>query len=446
MSDKLKSENRLTSWKEIATFLDCDVRTCHRYEKDYRLPVHRISGKSRSRVYAYKEELEQWMQERSQNSRDFRVKRGKKSKVRLIPALAVVAASIAVVLFLLISSGSDTEPFDFRIERSELIVLDKNGRELWRFDTGFEDLIDEQSYRSRFQFKKEPLEHELRYRLLPLLIMKDINKDGHIEILFAPSRINEGGGSSIYCLDKKGNTLWEFPMGRPIRYDKEIFMDFTITGVGLFDLNDDGFLETVFHSHATNRFPSRICVVDHAGQMVGEYWNSGMFSDFTAVDLNGDGIKELLIGAQNNGYKKACLIVLDPYNMNGGSPQLGDAYTTSPELERGTEKYYILFPNTDVELIKFPFTGIGIIRRPQSDQIKIESTINIIFVMNHQFECLSVVLGHFFRKHHDEMKRQGQISSDYTDPAYTQKILGGILYFNGTAFVSTPTMSNPWGN
>ncbi|MBU2496373.1 MAG: hypothetical protein KJ935_07760, partial [Candidatus Omnitrophica bacterium] len=246
MSEGLNNKNRLTSWKEIAAFLDCDVRTCHRYEKEYGLPVHRISGKSRSRVYAYKDELEEWIQARSQNERNFRLKRSKKSKVRLIPALVVVAASIAVVLFLLVSSVSDGEPSDFRIEQSELIILDKDGRELGRFDTGFEDLFDEQFYRGRFQFKKEPLEHELRYRLLPLLIMKDINKDGRIETLFAPNRINEGGVSSIYCFDKKGNTLWEFPMGRPIRYDKEIFMDFTITGVGLFDLNDDGFLETVF--------------------------------------------------------------------------------------------------------------------------------------------------------------------------------------------------------
>ena len=180
--------------------------------------------------------------------------------------------------------------------------------------------------------------------------------------------------------------------------------------------------------------------------MIGEYWNSGTFTDFTAVDLNGDGTKELLACAQNNGYHKACLIVLDPYNMNGGSPQLGDAYTTSPGLERGTEKYYILFPKTDLELIKFPNGQMGTIQQLQSNQLKMMTTSLIIFVMNDLFECLSVVPGHGFKSLHDEMKREGQISSDYNDPSYTQKLRDGILYFNGTAFVSTPSMSNPWDN
>jgi hypothetical protein len=38
-----------------------EVRTCYRWEKIYGLPIHRIDDKSsRSRVFAYKEEIDEW--------------------------------------------------------------------------------------------------------------------------------------------------------------------------------------------------------------------------------------------------------------------------------------------------------------------------------------------------------------------------------------------------
>ncbi|HEX2695377.1 MAG TPA: tetratricopeptide repeat protein, partial [Acidobacteriota bacterium] len=50
----------LSSWKEIAAYLGCDERTCARWEKTLGLPVHRFEGAQKSRVYAYRHELEAW--------------------------------------------------------------------------------------------------------------------------------------------------------------------------------------------------------------------------------------------------------------------------------------------------------------------------------------------------------------------------------------------------
>ena len=55
-----KSEKRLNSWKEIAAFLQKDVRTVQRWEKNERLPVHRKPHDKLSSVYAYESELEAW--------------------------------------------------------------------------------------------------------------------------------------------------------------------------------------------------------------------------------------------------------------------------------------------------------------------------------------------------------------------------------------------------
>ena len=54
-------ERRLDSWKEIAAFFGRDERTVRRWESDSSLPVHRVPGVARGRVFAYESELQQWL-------------------------------------------------------------------------------------------------------------------------------------------------------------------------------------------------------------------------------------------------------------------------------------------------------------------------------------------------------------------------------------------------
>ncbi len=57
---------RLDSWKEIAAFLGRAERTVKRWETERGLPVHRIPGGGRSAVFAYSDELAEWLQGRSE--------------------------------------------------------------------------------------------------------------------------------------------------------------------------------------------------------------------------------------------------------------------------------------------------------------------------------------------------------------------------------------------
>ena len=58
---KESPERRLSSWKEIASFFGRDERTVRRWEKELALPVHRIPGGSKGRVFAFEHELRQWL-------------------------------------------------------------------------------------------------------------------------------------------------------------------------------------------------------------------------------------------------------------------------------------------------------------------------------------------------------------------------------------------------
>jgi TolB-like protein len=55
------SDPRLDSWKEIAAFFGRDERTVRRWEKESALPVHRVPGGAKGRVFAFESELRQWL-------------------------------------------------------------------------------------------------------------------------------------------------------------------------------------------------------------------------------------------------------------------------------------------------------------------------------------------------------------------------------------------------
>lgn len=56
-----RGNRRLDSWKEIAAFFGRDERTVKRWEKEKGLPVHRLPENTGARVFAFTDELTQWM-------------------------------------------------------------------------------------------------------------------------------------------------------------------------------------------------------------------------------------------------------------------------------------------------------------------------------------------------------------------------------------------------
>jgi tetratricopeptide (TPR) repeat protein len=59
------TNHRLDSWKEIATFFGRDERTVRRWEKERGLPAHRVPGGGRGVVFAYSDELREWLKGRA---------------------------------------------------------------------------------------------------------------------------------------------------------------------------------------------------------------------------------------------------------------------------------------------------------------------------------------------------------------------------------------------
>ncbi len=61
----MRNSEILDCWKDISDYLDRDIRTCARWEKELGLPVYRFDKESpRSKVFAYKSEIDEWLKEK----------------------------------------------------------------------------------------------------------------------------------------------------------------------------------------------------------------------------------------------------------------------------------------------------------------------------------------------------------------------------------------------
>jgi tetratricopeptide (TPR) repeat protein len=64
MPEAYERDGRLEGWKEIAGYLNREVRTVQRWEKHESLPVRRHQHQHRAAPYAYREELDEWRKTR----------------------------------------------------------------------------------------------------------------------------------------------------------------------------------------------------------------------------------------------------------------------------------------------------------------------------------------------------------------------------------------------
>jgi hypothetical protein len=431
----------LTSWKEIATFLGCDERTCARWEKALGLPIHRLEGSPKSRVFAYREELEAWRHERLNGrtaAAEVRPAPGKRRFLKPAILLAVVVFGIGGLLFVFGAFQIDPRPADFRISGSSLIVLNEKGRELWRYDTGLEDLEKEALYRAHFQ-KRSPIVGGFPRYALPYLKIKDIDADGKLEILFSTQTENEFGEGELFCFDGKGNHLWSFHGGRIMAYGKTVFSpDYRIEGVDAEDLDGDGKSEVIVLSCHNNDFPSLLALLDCRGKVRGEYWNAGRMSDCVFHDINGDGRKEILISGVNNEYKKGYFLILDASWISGGSPQMDSQFSCS-SLSPGSELAYILFPRTDLDMLKMPVESIDEIDVLGDNRIQLLMATSLLYyVLGFDLKLSGIRISHGFEQTRGEAVRAGELKGE-TDDTYFEALKKGLLYWTGKEWSGSPS-------
>ena len=439
MASNGKKENILTSWKEIAAYLDRDVRTCVRWEKRYGLPVHRLERDSKAKVFAYKDQIDAWLADRSTigNLRPERtgVARLLGRPFRILLGLAALGAALYLLFFM--PPNPSSVPTDFHIRGSVLFIVDQSGRELWPFNTRLSDLDPEAAYRRHFQDKNPGADYVPSW---PNLLIRDLDGDSRPEVLFSTQTRSENGEGTLFCFNDQGNKLWQFDAGAELHFGGQTFRkEYRILGFQADDYDGDGFLEILVISFHRPSWPCQVALLDSAGRLEGEYWNAGYIMEALAGDIDGDGDKELAISGVNNEYELGCVAVFETGKLRGYSPQLKEAFKTS-ELPEGGQSAYILFPKSDVAEAKHlwadPVNTFWI--HGDSDGLTAVTTAAQLFYdLDRTLACREAYSGHFFQNLHDELLSDGKVSS-VADDAYYRNLQDGVLYYENGTLVKRP--------
>lgn len=447
MSSSDNRKNLLITWKEIASYLKVQIRTCNRWEKKFGMPVHRFKDSDRSRVYARKDEIDEWLQntfsKKSKHSNKNNFQKYKRKNLLTYPFIYIAILTIILIVSFFIIKSNSNIPFDFQINGSKLTILNHKGKIIWLHETHIENLVSDEFYRQRFQFKRKVERYGKIDMDLPFIIIDDINYDSDIEVLFATRDINQIKNGELICFSSKGDILWSFKAEEEMKYGSRVYSsNYWINGFLANDLNNDGTLETVVIFNNSNFFPTRLSVLDCSGKQIGNFWNSGRIIDIEIQDLNYDGIKELIVGGMNNEYNKGCLIVFDSANIEGGSPQFVDKYICK-NLVPGTQKYYLLFPRTDVDLNNHLMEAIPIVHILENNRVSVwTKNSNINFEFDSSLNLLNISLSHSFLSDYRKAVKNGNVQSK-SKQQYEESLRKGILYHDGKEWVAQHAMSNP---
>lgn len=445
MANETEKRKLLSTWKDIANYLDCGVRTCHRWEEKYELPIHRIEEGTSTRVFAFQDELDSWLAKRSDiKAQHSYESAGKFLKIKtLFIFFAIFIMGTLIIYLVWQTARQNSNPAGFRIENSSIILTDAEGKKLGEYSAQVENLVEEEIYKAHFQVKRNA--PEVNSRVLPYILMKDLDNDGRTEVLFSVHTTTGYGGGLVVCLDQGGRELWSFHGGRELIIGTKNYTDdYRIHGIEVRDLNEDGNQEIIVISDQTPDFPTQLAVLDHNGDTVGEYWNMGRIMDLVFVDLDQNGTKEIIAGSMNNEIEKPCLFVLDIQHVEGCSPQLDENYR-SDELGPGTEKYYISFPKIDFISREVLMESINKVDILGNGHISARSGISdIFFSFDKRLVLEDITLSHGFKIKHEKALTDGRVTSTFEEQY--EKIKNEILYWDGSKWVSAPTMTSYWKN
>jgi len=367
---------------------------------------------------------------------------------KVVPLLLRLTAGAAFILgaaLVLPRWFADRRPADFRIDGGSLVIINAGGRELWRLETGVADLESDAFFRTRFHqkgFRDDPAGQR---RVLPLLLIRDLDRDAKSEILFAP-RDKEGRKSGrVILLDSRGRLVWELETGTAVAAGGRDFPpEFCVQGIALCDFHKDAKPEILVISTVREGYPTRILLLDLGRNILGEYWHAGPVGDCEFVDLDRDELPEILLAGRNEEFSRPALLVLDVRQMSGASPQ-SPAFRFEGK-KPGSERYDLLFPPTPLDLLAgteavldrvIPLLG-------ERFQVLVHPS-RALFELNYDLKLLTVTLSRSFELRYEEEVRNGRIQEPYDADRLRRALADGVLWHDGEtkSWVNRRAASNP---
>ncbi len=219
-------------------------------------------------------------------------------------------------------------------------AFNPDGKQLWNA------LLPEDAVQHKMSQPDKKLGH---------IVARDLDCCGENEVVVYYLAVSEKyniGKLAVYS--NRGKLSWTAevsPCEKITSGPTEFEPNFSPTALEVVDLDGDKHFEIFVTSNHSPFFPSFAGLFDCTGKKLGCYLNAGHISAHLFKDLNGDGRKEIILGGANNEYNQAALVVFDPLNMSGKSPQTPGTNMDFSGFAEGSQYAYLRFP-------KLPMPGV----------------------------------------------------------------------------------------
>jgi hypothetical protein len=280
----------------------------------------------------------------------------------------------------------------------------------------------------------------------------DITGDGFNELIYIVWGQPENDQvAMIQCKSIRQNKiLWSKSIQKKIDFPRKPYIDsefYNINSIIAGDFDGSGRVAVFALARHPTFFPSLLVKLDAlTGQELDHYVHAGGLGHIEAIDLDNNGIKELIITGINNAYEMASVTVMDPRFISGHSPLQGDYLITG--YAPASEYAYILIPRTKVgQLYKYreKYNRINRISiYPETARIRFDivdsnynlgrldftSGIQIYMYMDYDLNFLSVGTGDNYDLNARYLVEAGLMDSE-PDFEYFREYLRTVRYWDG---------------
>jgi hypothetical protein len=419
----IRGRKALTSWKEIAQYLDTSVRTAHRW-KDKGMPVH---TSARGAPLAYADELDEWLKLPSRPTTETTTRR---NRIWLPMVLVIVVLGVCGALWVTTRAGL---PVRLVIHDQGIQAIDANGRQCWNYEIP--------NLQTSNQWGLGVYQPQV-------FLIEDIDRDGKLEVVFnrMPPFDSEASGS-LYCFEADGRLRWHVELGQSLAWDGRNYRRDHV-GVLLRSLQAAG--KSYLLSVAGHRrwAPCQVALLDPAtGSAVEEFWHPGTLTHGIVQDIDGDGQPEVLLAGLNNpgtaNGRAALLGLRVPFSRVPVNPRslLGDFSSGGPFK-------YVLFPRSDLS------SRLGVVALvthlwfdlPETIHLVIRSTEDKAGVLTYLFQPTLALREYLWTPdlpfRHDQLWKQGFLNHPMSEAEAA--CLGKVLTLDMVPNGNDPALHDRW--
>lgn len=409
----MSGQFRLDSWKEIARYLGRDVSTVIRWEQHRGLPVHRVPGGRLPRVFAYTEELDEWLANRPSgpNGEDEAAAVMSEEdpgaaaplseaerdsgwwRLALAGAVGALVAIAGVAAWTLRAAADPLQRVE--IAGNELHALDASGRMLWTHR--FEPAGGLSAIPTRWNY------------------VDDLDADGRRDVVTTVDIRPPGSGvqqGELRRFAADGTPVWSARVeDRLIFGGGEYGPPWVAADVTAYRAGAG--TRIAWSVHHFTWWPSLLVTLDSNGRRLGAFVNSGWIS---GVTVSPDG-RHLLVSGVTNASRAYFFAVLDAERPFGRSPEPPRSETECVTCPPGDPLHYVVLPRTDVGG-QYPFPAPGpVVQAFDHGGIQVQTLESegpkvgaVIYELSPDFEVRQARLSDSFWEWHRRLEAEGRLN------------------------------------